>query len=346
MSACCCHIQSNAMMSLSASAQMKITPPAISAKLKALAALSVGNDPERADLKLALIAPRLPNVTVAVGGPLAQVSAMLAMPGPFSFGDPVKLAAELQVMANSLNSHVAPGLKASLNIDIAAVMQLAATARLMMTLKAQGLDPLEADFSAQVGAMVAARSTMPTVGFALTPPQLANIKLIAGLPPLINACAALGIPLGDPAAAGMLSAKLGALASLTPPTLSLSASAALKVAAVVNAVATIIAAFGADAFTPAGQSRISFMAQAVASLNVAIPMPPLDLGKIEPLPPFDDVVMGEQIAGSSAINVALFGVKPPVISISATVSVMVALQAALSAAVAIPPLAFCTNCNM
>lgn len=336
---CCCHVSANAMASLSATANIKIQPPAISAKLTALAELCAGLDPERGDIKLALIAPRLPNVTIAVGGPLAQISAMLAL-GPFSFGDPLKLEAELQVMANSLNNYVAPSLSASLKMDVSAIMKLALVAKLMAQLGAAGLDPLAADFTARATALI--HTPQPSVNVTLTPPQIGNLKLLAGLPALVKMAETLNVPLGDPAAGAMLMARFSALASISPPTLSLKISAMLKVAAVVNAIATITETLGADAFTPAGQLRISMMLKAVA--NLGLPIPPVKVDAT--LPPLDDVVLGEQIAGNSFIHASISGLKPPTIPISAFVSASVAMQAALAVAVKTPPLSFCTNCGM
>ncbi len=296
-------------------------------------------DPERNDLKLALVAPRLPNVTIATGGPLAQVSAMLAL-GPYSFGDPVRLQAELQVMANSLNSYVAPSLSAVLKMDISAIMQLSLVAKLMAQIGAAGLDPLAADFSAKATALV--QTPLPSARVQITPPQAANLKLIAGLPALVKMSETLNVPLGDPAAGAMLMAKFSALASVSPPTLSLKLSAMLKVAAVVSAVASITETLGADAFTPAGQLRISMMLKAVANLSVPVPRVSIDAT----LPPLEDVLLGEKIAGSSFIHASVSGLKPPAIPISGFVSASTAMQAALSAAVNVPPVSFCTNCGM
>ena len=345
MSACCCHIPPAAMMKLAASAQFKMPMPVISAKLTALAALTVSTDVERADLKIALIAPRLPKITMAVSGPMLQISAMLKL-GNFSFTDPIKLAAEMAVMANSLNSSVTPGMSAALKMNIAPLMQLSLVAKLMVQLKVAGMDPLSANFAAQAGAFAVKKSFLPKVGFALSAPQLKNIKLLVALPLLVQACEALKIDIGDPAAAAKFSAKLSAMASLSPPALSLKISLMLKIAAIVAAVDAIVLAFGADAFSPAGMARISMMLKVVASLNIALPIPPIDLGKLAALPPFEDIKMGETIAGSNKMNLALMGLKPPAIPISAFISMSVALKASLGAAVKVPPLAFCTNCGM
>ena len=342
MSSCCCHISASAMASMAASARVSIQPPDISAKLSAMASLAVGMNPERPDLKLALIAPTLPSVSIAISPPMVQVAAMLSMGGgSYTFADLPTLEAQLHVMANSINNYVTPSFAACLSVDISALLELSAAAQMILDLKMAGLDPLEASFAESVGNMVAAAP--PSIGFALTAPQMGNIKILASLPPLINAYAALSIPLGDPAAGARFMASISAIASITPPTLSVSISAALRIAAAVSAVAKITAAFGADAFTSAGQARIEFMLKAVAS--IAIPIPSVDLGEIQMLPPIDDVVLGSEIAGSSSISASI-NVTPPSIPISAFVSASVALQASLSAAVNVPPLEYCADCRI
>jgi len=120
-------------------------------------------------------------------------------------------------------------------------------------------------------------------------------------------------------------------------------SALLTLAAVANAVATITAAFGASALSPSGASRISFALKAVAALP---PLPVIDLSDVELLPPIDSIVLGSQIAGQGFITAAITGLKPPSIQASAFISASVAMQAALSGVVNVPPLSFCTNCGI
>ncbi len=342
MSACCCNVSPSAMASMSAMAQVKIAPPVVPLQLTALASICAGQPGPagRNDLNLAALLPRLPKVNMKINGQLAQLAAKLTI-GPFAIADPIKLAAQAQIMANSLNGSVAPMLQASMKADISAIMKLAVVAKLMAQLKIAGLDPLAPGFAASAMAML----QMPAPPKVILPPpaHLPNITLLATLPTLVKLSAALNIPLGDPAAASMISAKLSAMASIKPPTLSVKLSVLLKMAAVVSAVATITETFGADAFSPAGMMRVSLMVKAVAALP---PFPAIDLSALDVLPKVDDVIMGADIASKSMISASVAGLKPPSIPITATLSASIAMQAALSGAVKIPPLAFCTNCGM
>ena len=343
MCACCCHVQPNAMASLSAMAKISVVPPTIPLQLTALASVCAGQPGPagRNDLNLAALLPRLPKVNLKINGQLAQLAAKLTI-GPFAVSESVKLAAQMQVMAGSLNNYVAPSLKASLKADVSALMKLSVTAKLVAQIKLAGLDPLAPGFNAAVSAML---QMPPPPKIILPPPaHLPNITVLATLPTLVKMAAALHVPLSDPAAASMISAKLNAMAALKPPTLSVKMSVMLKLAAVVSAVATITETFGADAFSPAGMARISLTLKAVAGLPFKIPN--IDLSALDVLPHVDDVVMGESIAGQSLITASFAGLKPPKIQVSAFLSASIAMQAALSGAVKTPPLSFCTNCNM
>ncbi|NOR62068.1 MAG: hypothetical protein GQ535_06190 [Rhodobacteraceae bacterium] len=86
------------------------------------------------------------------------------------------------------------------------------------------------------------------------------------------------------------------------------------------------------------------MMKVVAGLPFAIPK--IDLSEVDILPNIDDVIMGEKVANKGMLSASFAGFKPPTIAISAFISASVARQAALSGTVAIPPLAFCSNCNM
>lgn len=336
--ACCCHIDTNFMASLSASAQVQVEPPKVPVNLSALVALCLAQDSARADQRLLPLLPTLPTAEFKIDPKLAQISALLAL-GPFDFSDPIRLNAQMNAMAGSLNTYITPSLKASLKVDVSALMKLAAVANAMLTIKAAGLDPFSAHFSNAVNTL----ASRPLPLILPPPPSLPNLKVLAALPDILKMTEVLKVPLSDPAAASIISAKLSAIASITPPTLSVKISALLTLAAVANAVAMVTAAFGASAFGPSGASRISFALKAVAGLP---PLPAIDLSDVDLLPPMDSVVLGSQIAGKGFMTAAITGLKPPSIKASAFISASVAMQAALSGAVNVPPLSFCTNCGI
>ena len=336
------------MATLRASACVAIKPPVISAKLTAAAALVVGLNPERNDIKLGQFVANatLPRV-VMPSAPLMQLSAMLALaPGVFTLDNIPKLQAELQVAANSLNGAVTPGMKAALQMNLAPLMKLSIAARLMLTLKAAGIDPMAENFNAKMAETVARMGQIVPPKLALIKPKLPALASLAALPQLLKMTEVMKIPIGDPMGAQAALARLNLIAKLTPPKLAMSLSATLKIAAIVSALEAIVAAFGADAMTPAGQARISFMMSAFAKLSMAIPLPPIDIGKIDLLPKLENVILGEQIAGSSFMAMGITGLKPPKLTIMPMLSATIAMRASLAAAIKVPPLTFCTNCGM
>ncbi len=341
--ACCCHVETKAMAALSASARIAVPPPPpMPVNMSALLALCAAQNPDRADQRLLPLLPSLPTIAFKIDPKLAQVSALLAL-GPFDFSNPLRLTAQMNVMAASLNGYITPNLQAALKLDISALLELSVVASAILTLKTAGLDPFAADFSAAAGAL-ACRPVLPVLPATMpTPPSLANLKALATLPAILKMSEGLKVPLSDPAAASLISAKLNAIASITPPGLTVKISALLKMAAVANAIATITAALGPSALSASGASRINFAMKAVAALP---PLPKIDLTPLDALPPVADVISGGQIAGSGLIRAEIAGLKPPDIKASAFLSASTAMQAALSGAVNTPPLAFCSNCNM
>lgn len=348
MSSCYCNIPAHSMATLRASACFAIKPPVIPIKLTAMAAMIIGFNPEREDIKLGQFVANmtLPRVQMP-SAPLMQISAILALaPGVFTLDDLPKLEVELAVAANSLNSHVTPGLRAALMINLAPLMQLALAARLMLTLQAAGLDPLDLNFPAKAGEMAGKMGRIIPPKFALIKPVLPPLAALAALPQLLKVAEAMKIPIGDPMGGRMMATRLNLIAKLTPPKLALSISAMLKIGAIVSAIEAIVAAFGPDAMSAAGQSRISFMMSAVAKLNMAIPLPPIDIGQLDLLPKLENVVLGEQIAGSSAMNMGLTGLKPPKLAIAPMLAATIALKASLGSLLKVPPLTLCSNCGI
>jgi hypothetical protein len=336
------------MAALSASARIPVPPlPPIPANMSALLALCAAQDPARADQRLLPLLPNLPTVDFKIDPKLAQVSALLAL-GPFDFSNPLRLSAQINVMATSLNQYVAPNLQAALKLDISALLELSVVAKAIVTLKSAGLDPFSANFSAGVSALVH-RPVLPVLPSALpNSPNLPNLKALAALPAILKMSEGLKVPLSDPAAASIISAKLSAIASITPPGLTVKITALLKMAAVANAIATINAALGPAALGPAGLSAsgVSSISFAIKAVGALPPLPKIDLPPLEALPPVEDVILGSQIAGSGFITAEIAGLKPPEIKAAGFISASTAMQAALSAAVNAPPLAFCSNCNM
>ena len=349
--ACCCHVSAEAMAVLSASAtlaasaQLSGPVPEMPPNLKAVLALTTAHAPSRADQALL---PHLPKLSMLVTTAiklnpiLLQVSALLAL-GPFDFSDMVKLSAQLDVMAASLNGYITPHLKATLKMDLTALFKIAAMANAVLTLKQAGLDPFSADFNSAVS-LLASRPVLPVLPL---PPTLPDLQIIAALPDILTMCDRLKVPLSDPSAAAMINAKLSAIATLVPPRLSLKIPALLTLAATASAVAAITEAFGGGGSLAAGQAamfgRISLAMKAVAALP---PLPVIDLGNLEGLPGVDKVILGAQIAEKGFLPRKILALRPPNLKAAAFLSASIAIQAALSDATNTPPLSFCTKCIM
>lgn len=271
---------------------------------------------------LGLEGGRLPNVTIAGGGPLMQMAMMVKLtPGTFSLFDPIKLQEELALSAKTMASSRTAKLFAIIaKLDVALLMKMSLIARLMLQLKLKGLDPMSASFSETMNASAASGSSSVP---ALMMPKL---RLLAGLPTIVQAMETLKVPLGDPAAArSTLSARMSMLASITPPRLPLPPPLILKAVAKLEMIAKIQEAFGADAFTPAGHARIKAMLSAMARLKLNVKLKPA-----LPLPPMEDIKMGEKIAGSSFMKAGISGVGLPKLAILPAINATLAARAVLA----------------
>ncbi|MEM0921607.1 MAG: hypothetical protein AAGI13_01075, partial [Pseudomonadota bacterium] len=169
---------------------------------------------------------------------------------------------------------------------------------------------------------------------------------MAGLPPLLKLNEALNLPpLGDPESASAMSSQLSGFAGLSPPSIQIPFEMILKLAMVLESLATIQEAFGDDALSPSRMGSISAMLSLWARFNIPIPMPALALNaKLQALPPMEDIKLGERIAGSSGAG---FGASfsPPKLAIMPFLNVMIALHAALKLAIDLEPFDQCGSCN-
>jgi hypothetical protein len=335
--------------SASAMAAIGMKLPSVNVKLAMAAQASAA---AKLDAKLALglvgTANALPNIQAAFGGGgLMQLAATLkVVAGTYNLMDPIKLSEQLAVSAGSVAKLPPATFTAVAKLDMAAMIKLAAVARLIIQLKLDGLDPLKADFSEQVMARANAAASYANAQAALTPPMRMKLQLAAGLPTLIKACETLNVPLGDPSAvAPMLQARLSALAKVVPPTFPVSLKLVLKAAAVMEAMATISEAFGPAALSPATASTFmakltaTLSASAAANINVKLIPPPI------PIPPIEDIKLGEKITGSSFMRLNATGLTPPKINILPPISAMIALKATLGLATGMKPMALCTVCG-
>ena len=338
---CFCHVPASVARNRFSMSLTPILPPPPSLKLAlALPAL----DPaKRADIQIDTgFAPvRLPNIDLG-GGPLAQVALALNMAmGTFKIDDLPMLEFQMQQAAKSVHKNIWPRLSFLTTFKIQPLINFAIVARLVLDLRALGIDPMEM----KAGDVPIAPGSS-NYRFRLSPPKLQMAKLAAGLPNLLKLDQTLNIPpLGDPEHVTQMRNKLNGLASLSPPTLQIPFKMLLKLALVLESLAKIQEAFGDDPFSPATRGRINAMLRFFARLNIPIPMPALALkAKLELLPPMEDIKLGERMAGSSGLS-TLSRFSPPKLAISPFLNVMLALHAALNLALDMETWDQCADCN-
>ena len=309
-----------------------IAPPPMALQLAA--ALPGLTAEPRADIRLAagLGAMRLPGLSLGGLGGLGMTLSL--MMGTFALDDLPKLEVQMQQMAGSFAANVWPRLGWLTTLPLAPLMNLALAARLTMSLQGVGLDPFTMGPPATPGGL-------GSLAFALTPPQLAMARMLASLPSLAALAPALGLPpLGEGGMAG-LSARLGAMAALSPPALAIPMPALLRLGLAVEALGTIQAAFGD--LSPATFGRVSAMLRIWGGLRLPLPLGALALSaKLDALPAFEDVRLGGELAAGAGAS--LVGFAPPRLAILPFLTAMLALQGGLAMALDMPAFDQCALC--
>ncbi|MEM0923749.1 MAG: hypothetical protein AAGI13_11945, partial [Pseudomonadota bacterium] len=258
--------------------------PSVPLSMQLVAALP-GLDPaERGDIKIAagFDEMRLPNIDFG-GGAMMQIALTMSLAlGTFKIDNLPQLEFEMQQAADSFSGNVWPRLGWLTTLKIQPLLNLALAARLALDLQDMGIDP----FNVTAGELPDAPAGS-SFGFQLSPPKLAMARLMAGLPPLLKLNEALNLPpLGDPESASAMSSQLSGFAGLSPPSIQIPFEMILKLAMVLESLATIQEAFGDDALSPSRMGSISAMLSLWARFNIPIPMPALALNaKLQALPP-------------------------------------------------------------
>ena len=281
---------------------------------------------------------RLPNIVFG-GGPLAQIAMTLSMmAGTFTLDDLPMLEFQMQQAAVSVERNVWPRLNNLAQLKIQPLLNYAIIARLVLDLRALGIDPFRTD-------TFPPPPTFHSFRFALTRPQLQMVRLLAGLPPLMKLTEVLNLPpLGETGAVSALRNRLNGLATLTPPKLIIPMPLLTKLAMVLESLATIQEAFG-DAFSPSTLGRIDAMLRLWGRLPFPVPIPALALNeKLQALPLMEDIRLGEQIAGRTAATLAT-PFSPPRLVIAPFMNVIMALHASLQMAIDMEPFDMCSMCN-
>ncbi|MEM8740473.1 MAG: hypothetical protein AAGE13_03160 [Pseudomonadota bacterium] len=317
----------------------KITPPKIPIQMKLTLAAGIAMEAERADIRLATGFETMHLPSVKLGSKLFSIAAGLNIAGGvFTLDDIPMLELQMNEAAASFQRNVWPRLSFLTSINPMPVINLAMIARLSLALEALKIDPMN-----PTGMTPPASPPAHILALRLSPPKLAAMKLVAGLPPLFKIAEKMNIPLGDPVGPTALANRLSLLSGLAPPKLTVSWPLMLKLALVLESLAKIKEAFGVDAMTPAGQTRIAMMLKGWMKLALPIPMPAIALmEKLDLLPPVPDIKAGTELANHPALA-AMARFSPPKLAILPFLNVMVALKAALD--LELPVFDQCAACN-
>ncbi|MEM9146859.1 MAG: hypothetical protein AAGC57_11720 [Pseudomonadota bacterium] len=309
--ACFCKTPMATAPSAFAAMNLKFSPPKI--PLQMHAALSLGGGGSlRLDMQIAAFMQslRLPSFSLN-GGLMAQLKIALGM---FDLFDIPKLMLQLKMGTESLQAHALPALSFLAKLNLSALLQLAMVARLQLA-----LDALKINLAAGMPPVPTSFSFNPH--FALKPPQLQLGTMILGIPIAMKFSETLGVPVNR------MSSHFAALAKIKPPQLGISVNAMLKMCMALDAIATIQAAFGANALSPSGLSGIAAKLKLYAGLPIPdIPLPPLALNaKLDGLPSLDALSAGVGALPAGGLTLQL-----PNIPILPMLNLMAALNACIN----------------
>lgn len=327
-----CFCKNNVLPVRSSLAGMKFnfTPPSMPLALQAAATIpSLAEEPIDLSMVMAIQSYRLPNVNM---GPAAPVLGSLHMAmGGLKLTSLEAIEADLPVTVNSFESNVLPRLRSLSKLIAMPLVQLASIGGLLLRLKVGlGVDPLTLD------AKAFAEATRPaTPRASVSIPAGVRIKAgqIAALYPMVKLAEDLKLNVGD---AGMVPATnsfLRGISRIRPSGFNLNMIPQMqKMALALTLISTVKEAFGADALTSAGQSRVSSSLRLMNRFSP--PSPGLKVAaKIAPppLPPMAtmEAVMNTSWHGSTAMRTTgmSFPILPP---LRATGSLALALQNAFN----------------
>lgn len=325
------------------SPKISLAMPSVPLSLQLAVALPALAPEARLDMKIAagMETMSLPDINFGGGG-MAQIAMTLSMMGgTFAINDLPKLEFQMEQAAASFNQNVWPNIRWMTKLPTMQLLNFSIIARLVLDLRSLGIDPFAMAFFPDHN-----KGMRPSFEFALSRPQLRMARLLGGLPPLMNLTAALNIPpLGNPSAASAMANRLSYFAQLPIPRLVVSMPIMMKLAMTLEALATIQAAFGQDAFAPKSLGRIRMMLARWGGFRIPIPLPALALNaKLAALPTMEDIRLGEQIAGSMSHASLGWNFSPPKLAMMPFMNVMLALNASMVMALEMDPFDMCSMC--
>ncbi|MCG7624343.1 MULTISPECIES: hypothetical protein [unclassified Epibacterium] len=306
----------------------------------------------------------LPSDLPSGGGPVLALAARLAVPAAlFPLDDLEALKEELTQAILSLEENVMAQTRSlPPQMPQPSYQHLALGAHMTLALRAQGLCPfevmeMELNESAALGdggtslakqnATLQFASRLPKMrlpAFGLPPAQL---KLATQLAGLASSTAALNKPPLTPAFIEQLKSQYKALQSFPVPRTKTPLPILMALAAEMADLDVIHEAFGEDALTPAGQSRINAMYTHWAKKRIAVPLPAAELqSQFEMLPEVQDVLEGGRVTKSSGPGLmASMSTQMPPPPVTPVLEVIAALGSVMTKLMRQKPFGACSACD-
>lgn len=311
---------------------------------------------------LAATAPKIPLPVPLPAGPgplLAQALPLAMAAKAFPLGDPRALFQDVQESLHCLRAgpgQAAPALAPLQGPDFARMTQ---AARQTLALREEGICPLDlagVDDRFRIAENLqparplypeflrqATESRPAPTPFAMTSPQVDLANHFAGLAPVADLPAKMGLP--DLTAAEFipdLKAQMDGVAAVPVPEPAVPPDAILSMAQKIEATEVIKQAFGEDALTPEGTRRVNSMLDFMSRLNLPQTDPQARLlqNQLAAVPPYEDVQKGAEVARTAGPALAQSAASPaPQIPLSPILAAFTALAAVMQNTLGIDPAA-------
>jgi hypothetical protein len=274
-----------------------------------------------------------------IGGLFSIAPTLSMIMGTFALDGLPSLQASLDQAATTMTQNLWPMAGWLASLKMAPLLNFALAARLVLDLRALGIDPVTLT-------MPATAPPAASFAFAMTTPKLQMARLMMGLPALATLTESFELPpLGDPGLPAAMSPLMTTLASIRPPSLGISMPMLLKLALALSSLAVINEAFGTDAFSQTGLASISAMLHGLSGLPIPFPTAPALalMPKLDALPDLPSVVAGAEMF-TPGMFAPMMNVSMPKLAFMPIASLMVSIGASMQLALDMPAFDLCSVC--
>lgn len=325
-----------------------------SVRADAALAQTLPNTSPEAWLRSMLSGYKLPSKLPVVPGPMLKL-ALKVSASPVPVQNPARILAELKQLARSLAAQLLPHTATIQSVPRALVNNMTMAARMTLKLRAQGICPMalsSVSASATASASISAQARLkqviafsaspppPPPKLAISAPQMELAATLKAIAPVAKMHEPLGLPPAtDPDFAKMLQNQMMALAGVMAPPMPAMPGELLAMAASVESLDTIHAAFGDQALSPQGVAQVNAMLSFVArlSLPVAVSETVALNAALDALPALEDVKLGAQTTKSAApVLAASLSASAIAVPLDPLLDALTALRAVLSNALDTP----------